>query len=102
MGRGDFAEADVSKNLLEKIAGYKEALRLHTQKDSPQQWAETQYNLADTYTLLADAEEDFIYLFRAHDCLIHAAKGFSAVGLADRLQAAKAEIERIERKIMEE
>jgi hypothetical protein len=58
------------------------------ERDFPKAWAETQYNLGNAYKELSDVESRD-YRRQAMLCFEAAARGYLAVGIADKAEDAR-------------
>jgi tetratricopeptide (TPR) repeat protein len=92
----DLPVGDRGENLRRAIACYEAALRVYTEADFPQDWANTEYNRALTFDDLAEVTGDNTLRQRIVAGFRAAARGYRAVGLEDRAQEAEERAARTE------
>lgn len=78
---------DRDNNLTKTIACYQAALRVRSERDYPEWYADTEYNLGVVYEELSSG--DSRYRERAIACFEAAARGYSAVGLTENAEDAR-------------
>ncbi len=84
----DQPTGDRAENLANAVACYEAALRVRTERDFPADWAVTQNNLGTAYADLPTGDRAK-NLANAIACYQAAERGYSAVGLTDKAEAAR-------------
>ena len=92
----DLPVGDRGENLKKAIECYEAALRVRTETDFPQAWANTMCNLGLAWWDLADHSGDRQLLGTARDCFLNAARGYRAVGNEDEARDAERQADRCE------